>query len=293
MSPVMGDVTVSKGRNFGNLLKGLIPGVAGTAVNFLFDAFSANKQRKLAKDAWDKQVEYNSPHAMIQRYKAAGMHPAYGAANFNQAAPTFQNSISSVATAKLPDLTSSMEQYQNTKNLSIRSESMAQEVYNERMKNRLLSESLQSMIDANKLKPRQQDINYQLSQTKLNNDYMLGVAKFFSMLQNYEQKERMNPLEYLLKDINVKNADIGITTHDSPFLRVLLRGMFGGNKDSNSFMPYVLGDRFTNFMGDLVKIGIPSGAISKMFGGSKPIGEMWKGTGRSNTSLKKMPIVYE
>lgn len=55
----------------------------GDAVNGLVSLFTAKRNRQNALDDWNRQNEYNSPAAQMQRYKEAGLSPhlIYGQTN--------------------------------------------------------------------------------------------------------------------------------------------------------------------------------------------------------------------
>lgn len=56
---------------------------AGDAINGLVSLFTAKKNRQNALDDWNRQNEYNSPAAQMERYKQAGLSPnlIYGQTN--------------------------------------------------------------------------------------------------------------------------------------------------------------------------------------------------------------------
>lgn len=58
----------------------------GDAVNGLVSLFTAKRNRQNALDDWNRQNEYNSPAAQMQRYKDAGLNPhlIYGQSNTSQ-----------------------------------------------------------------------------------------------------------------------------------------------------------------------------------------------------------------
>ncbi|AXH74701.1 MAG: DNA pilot protein [Microviridae sp.] len=59
----------------------------GDAVNGLVSLFTAKRNRQNALDDWNRQNEYNSPAAQMQRYKEAGLSPHLIYGQTNTAAP--------------------------------------------------------------------------------------------------------------------------------------------------------------------------------------------------------------
>lgn len=59
----------------------------GDAVNGLVSLFTAKRNRQNALDDWNRQNEYNSPAAQMQRYKDAGLSPNLIYGQTNTAAP--------------------------------------------------------------------------------------------------------------------------------------------------------------------------------------------------------------
>ena len=59
----------------------------GDAVNGLISLFTAKRNRQNALDDWNRQNEYNSPAAQMQRYKEAGLSPHLIYGQTNTAAP--------------------------------------------------------------------------------------------------------------------------------------------------------------------------------------------------------------
>jgi hypothetical protein len=59
----------------------------GDAVNGLISLFTAKRNRQNALDDWNRQNEYNSPAAQMQRYKDAGLSPNLIYGQTNTAAP--------------------------------------------------------------------------------------------------------------------------------------------------------------------------------------------------------------
>lgn len=263
-------VTVAKsGAKFLDFIP-IVGPILSSGLQFLFDSIAAKRQRKFAQDAWNQQATYNSPVAQMQRYRAAGMNPAYGSANFNATAPTFQNGITAVAAPNAPDFIAAMSHYQDIRNKSVQERSMSQEVENRRLQNYILNNILPERIDTEKMKAKQSAMNYDLSAVKLVNDRNLGYLSQLLKRQELDFKSASNPIQVRLLELMRDLQESGLNSSDSAFLRVLSR-KFQGNKEASTLFPYVIGDRAANFLGDLIKIGIPSGAISKFWQNTKPV----------------------
>lgn len=232
-----------------------VGGLLTSGVQYLLDRKAAKEERKYAKDAWDTQIRYNSPAQVMKRYQAAGMNPGWGSASYNATAPQFQTGITSTARAQVPDYLSTISQYQNLKNNSIKAKSMFQDVFEQQLKNYIAEKTLDTKIDMT-------NTQYDLMKTKLQNDQNFGYLHSLLWDQEYQQKEKMNPLLIGIQQLMLDMKRVGIRDSDSPFIRVMQRYL-QGEKGAKSILPYVLGERLASFGGDLLKIGIPSGILGK------------------------------
>ena len=75
--------------------------------------------------------------------------------------------------------------------------------------------------------------------------------------QRLNQNSQMFDIDLALNKIGLNRAKFGLTDSDSAFLRVLAQMWNGTEKGSNSMMPYVIGEKATDFVGDVVKNAIP------------------------------------
>ena len=183
----------------------------------------ANKKRQEEMNA------YNSPAAQLERYKQAGMNPAYGAgmSSGNQ---------SSVVQAQAPDVGAAVDyvgknlawksQRLNLKTQMLEQDRLAQQIEQQKIVNSLASQSLSARVEAEQLKP--QMLQYQMlgqqfdagskevdmiwkramndkGYNPLNQDYIykqarIAATEISNKLQNqlYNYREKSNPLQYQL-----------------------------------------------------------------------------------------------
>lgn len=243
--------------------------VVGTGLQFLFDTIAANKQRKIARDLANQQNEYNSPVEQMRRYREAGMNPAYGSANFNNQAVNFSNAAYEVARPVVPDTTQilrNMEDYQNFRNAKIQGEVLRTKVMEGLTKANFLNDSYDERLSAIGLGNLNSQARYDSTVSNLVADIALKNLKGILMNQDIDFKSKSNPLNLRILELAKELNESGLNSSDDSFVRVLLRKI-AGNKTASDLFPYVIGDRVASFAGDLLKIGIPSGALKNAFGG--------------------------
>jgi len=232
-----------------------VGGLVTSGIQYLLDRKAAKEERKYAQDVWNQQATYNSPAAVMKRFQGAGMNPAWGSANFNTSSPAFQTGATSTARAQVPDYLQTISQYQNLKNNSIKAKAMFQDMFEQQMKNYIAEQTLDTKVDMT-------NTQYDLMKTKLQNDQNFGYLHSLLWDQEYQQKEKMNPVLLGIQKLILDMKQKGLSNSDSTFLRVMSRYL-EGEQGARSLLPYVLGDRLASFGGDLLKIGIPSGILGK------------------------------
>lgn len=199
-----------------------IIGAAGSLFSTLITNH-ANKKRQEEMNA------YNSPAAQLERYKQAGMNPAYGAgmSSGNQ---------SSVVQAQAPDVGAAVDyvgknlawksQRLNLKTQMLEQDRLAQQIEQQKIVNSLAAQSLSARVETEQLKP--QMLQYQMlgqqfdagskevdmiwkramndkGYNPLNQDYIykqarIAATEISNKLQNqlYNYREKANPLQYQL-----------------------------------------------------------------------------------------------
>ena len=197
-------------------------GAVGSLGSTLFTN-KANKKRQ------EEMNDYNSPAAQLERYRQAGMNPAYGAgmSSGNQ---------SSVVQAQAPDVGAAVDnvgknlawksQRLNLKTQMLEQDRLAQQIEQQKIVNSLASQSLSARVETEQLKP--QLLQYQMLGSQfdagskevdmiwkralndkgynpLNQDYIYKQARkaateISNKLQNqlYNYREKANPLQYQL-----------------------------------------------------------------------------------------------
>lgn len=261
--------------------------VIGSGLDFLFGSIAKKKERKLAVENWRMQNEYNSPASQLARYKAAGVNPRFasdmhlvntGATLSDDANKVYKPDIGSQTMNNLAnyidikhnqaEMLKSQEQLQqehiktnilrNTESELIQQAAAKTTDMTAKSKLSSYSEWVRSQMLGEGLVT--ETLNYQKDAQKMRNDQALTNLN----LELGSKKSGLLDLEKALKNFELEDAKTGINKSDSTFLRALRR-MQGGSKDANNLFPYVIGDRFSNFAGDLMKIGIPSGVLKSLF----------------------------
>lgn len=286
-------VTATKKPNFLAGLLGSVPLVGPllqSGAQFLFDSIAARKQRKLALENWNRENEYNAPAAMMQRYREAGVNPAYANnMNLSQANSTISDDAGVVARAQVPNAMSMLQEYVSLKHGQAEATSAAEVAKQEKLKTYLLEKTLWDEIEMKQGKnmaitakakqdwmtTAQKESLFDSGRFGEHMKYNLDATKLF----NEQMRGKGISIENAIKNLTLNLNKKGLNASDSTFLRVLSM-LKDGEGGANDIFPYVIGDRAASFAGDLVKIGIPSGAISKMWSktrpmsGSKPSGKM-------------------
>ena len=161
---------------------------AGTQL--IADTITANRQRKFANEAWEKQNAYNSPVQQLARYREAGMNPAYGAGMASGNADKMSDAATSVAKVEVPNLLTSLGQYQSLKNAVLEGDRIKALTEQELIKNAFLNESFVFRLAEANLKP--QILEYK---TRKEGYDSLALERFYTNIDGTDSNR--NP--YLMK----------------------------------------------------------------------------------------------
>lgn len=261
--------------------------VIGSGLDFLFGSIAKKKERKLAIENWRMQNDYNSPASQLARYKAAGVNPRFASdMHLVNTSATLSDDANKVYQ---PDIVNksvnNLANYIDIKHNQVEMMKSQEQLQQETIKTNILRNTEAELIEQAAAKSLDmkskgelssyaawirkemlgegmvsETLNYQKDAQALRNNEALTTLN----LELGRKKSGLLDLEKALKNFELEDASSGINKSDSAFLRAMRR-MQGGHKDANNLFPYVIGDRFSNFAGDLMKIGIPSNVIKSLF----------------------------
>lgn len=223
----------------------LVPVLAalGTSVvNYVGDSFRARKERRLAKQNWYEMAEYNSPARQLQRYKAAGISPAYGGGFTSGNVGMIPDAATTVSTYHAPDVSGELTKYQAFRNAAAENQRIKKSTESLEIENRL--KELERKFNEETFDIRSNQLSKNLWNTQYKTDLdRIRVAretdldmrklnpellKYQQTLQNYEQSKTLFDLEKQLKRIELDMNQGGISKSDNVFLRIMYQ-MFMNN----------------------------------------------------------------
>lgn len=213
-----------------------------------------NKQQmKLAEygysndlEMWNKQNQYNTPTAQMERLKAAGLNPAlvYGngaVGNTSGSIPHYNTPTVNRNEARFtaPELLSIINQYQDSKYKSAVTDQVRKSI---ELKNKDLelkgidqaiktSVSLQKSLDYKKA-ANLEKYSYDLAKANLEKKYQEIKKGIYELQKKPYQVENEQLKNSLLKS-DVELRKIGITDRDNIFIRLLMRRMVNSKKEIN------------------------------------------------------------
>lgn len=274
------------GKFIGSALGGTL---IGTGVNAVLGMFGAKKERERSWDMWNAQNAYNTPAAQLQRFKDAGINPAYGAAMGSGNAGPVNAGASTTYTAEAPQALVMQLQYQQLKNAKLEGDRMAEVVKGVQLDNAYKAQTLESRVmipdqQYNLLSGKAsyemqrgrwaQDAGYGYESTDTHNNpnvanYMrtmllnkLGQSAYDLNVRNLYERQQLFPTKQELLRAQSGSAaqqlydlKLGLTMQSDPLLRFLARGMQSGNGAfSSPLLPYQGGLSGASYLKDLLRI---------------------------------------
>ncbi|WNK14095.1 MAG: DNA pilot protein [Microvirus sp.] len=242
------------------LLSAVAPAIAQTVGNI----FQAKQERKFAKENWNQQNAYNTPAAQLQRYREAGMNPAYGAGMASGNAQPMPPAAASVAKIEIPNILQGLGDYQSLKNQVLEGDRIQAVTQGVVLDNTLKNRSMLDMLSAASGKGMKGTYESRVYDQMLDPQRKDAYGLYNPILLKYQldsqrlnQNTVMNQIDQALGNYAVTQGKFGLNGSDSAFLRVLAQMWNGSAKTPDSMMPYVIGESAVNYLGKAGLTALP------------------------------------
>lgn len=232
---------------FASLIPLLAP-VVQSGLNFLGDSISARRQRKFAVDAWNQQNEYNSPAAQLQRFKSAGMSPAYGGGISSGNAAPLSQAATTVAKPSFPNMLEVLAQYQSLKNAALEGDRLKaindgiiidngikqlnSAFLSTTFSDRSMSTKFDRLLKDRAYSSADIDLSFKnaLSENGMNPylwDYRNKIQSYQLGAQKLQQDSELFKINKAIQELTLSNMKLGINQGDNVVLRMLSRFALG------------------------------------------------------------------
>lgn len=246
----------------------------GNLISNLFNLGQAKKERESRRELaeyqytkdlemWNKANEYNSPAQQMERLKAAGLNPnlVYGngsvVGNTSPAqTPRYQayNPEYGRIDVQLPNVLAMLNQYQDLKQKkaqtdNVQEQNMSIKLDNTQkaLNNAYLSKTLDPRVATASLgkqmlwqKLGEQEVKTGFSRAMGLNGQNSLMLKYQLDAQKLMQEQRMNDVDYMLKNINYDLEKRGLSRTDSAFLKAISLKQ-QGYQGIDNILPYIVG----------------------------------------------------
>lgn len=222
----------------------------GAALPFLINAGSslltnvfgigaAARERKFARENWQKQNEYNSPAAQMARYRAAGMNPGYASAGGMSAgsASPLPDSANKTHAVEVPNQLDTLKEYFSLKNAELENSRLQELRDQAALETDSMRKTHDEEVNSRLSKYDQDNSNAQIRNINFQNLKELFESNNNPEKQRFQQNEGRYQMEYarserekelfpITKGLSQLDWDwkkIGVNPNDNIFVRLLSR----------------------------------------------------------------------